>query len=61
MLRLAVVGLLLFAAIAGWALWPTSAEVPSSEDPAGTGQDAAFHRWEDSQPTHWRYVVMSRD
>lgn len=61
MLRLALVGLVLIAAVGGWALWPSAPEDPPGEDPAGTGQDAAFRRWEASQSTHWRYVVMSRD
>ena len=61
MLRLAAVGLILLTAVGGWALWPSAHGPPPGEDPAGTGRDAAFHRWEESQPTHWRYVVMSRD
>lgn len=61
MLRLALVGLILIAAVGGWALWPSEPESVPVEDPAGNGRDAAFRRWETSQPHHWRYVVMSRD
>lgn len=61
MVRLAAVGLILLAGVGGWALWPASPGPAAAEDPAENGRDAAFHRWESSQPSHWRYVVMSRD
>lgn len=58
MVRLLVVGLVVSAlgGVGGWALWPDDRPA----DPAGNGEEAAFHRWQHSQPHHWRYVVTPR-
>lgn len=62
--RLLVVVLILtnLGGLGGWAVWPD--DHPASrkpiEDPAANGPDGAFHRWQSSQPHHWRYLVTPR-
>lgn len=61
MRRLTILSLILLGVLGAWAAWPSKPKPAPREDPAGNGRDAAFRRWETSQPTHWRHVITSRD